>query len=573
MKLFPSLLVLTALVLTAFATPSAPAQAQQAPSVAFDWLEYSGSDPTDEFSTPSPDEYRNPIIQGFYPDPSIVRVGADYYLTNSTFGYFPGLPVFHSRDLVSWTQIGNAIDRPDQLKLGRGDMTKGPFAPAIQHRDDLFYIVNTCFKCEWNFVITAKDPAGPWSDPVWLPDLGGGIDPSIFFDEDTGRAWIVNNDIPPGGERYSGHRAIFLQEFDAKGLKTFGPRTVILDAGFKPEEKPGYVEGPHIFKRGDWYYLTAAQGGTGDGHRQVILRSRKVIGPYEPKADNPVLTQMDLPDRRLLPVTSLGHADFFSTPKGDWYAVFLGVRPYKQGNFNTGRETFLLPVTWKDDWPEILPARTVVPLRAKRPDLPKGSAPVPTSGPFTVRDEFDGTKLPLHYMMRRAPAERWFSVSGGKLVIRGRTEGLSTEGNPSFLARRLQHQQMSTTTLMDYSGLRRGDVAGLAIGQNEKFWMSVQVERTGNGARVTVRRRAGATDPAEGALLGSAPLRAGPARSIRLRIDGSGPDYSFLFAEPTGGWRILAEKVDGTILSSTVAGGFQGAVVGPFVTDGDAGKR
>ncbi len=561
------------LALAALAVPFTAAPAQKAPSAAFDWLEYSGSDPTDELSAPAPDQYRNPILQGFYPDPSIVRVGEDYYLTNSTFGYFSGLPVFHSRDLVNWTQIANAIDRPGQLRLGTGDMMNGPFAPAIQHRDGVFYIVNTCFKCGWNYVITSTNPAGPWSDPVWLPKLGEGIDPSIFFDEGTGRAWIVNNDIPPEGERYSGHRAIFLQEFDAKNLRTFGPRTVILDAGIKPAEEPGYVEGPHIFKRGDWYYLTAAEGGTGDGHRQVILRSRTVTGPYVAKPANPILTQMDLPAKRPFPVTSTGHADFFNTPKGDWYAVFLGVRPYKGGHFNTGRETFMLPVSWKDDWPEILPPRTVVPLTSRRPDLPRGSAPLPTNGPFTIRDDFAGNALPLHYVMRRMPTEQWFSVGGGKLVINGRAEGLSTEGNPSFLGRRLQHQQVSTTTLMDYAGLQQGDVGGLAIGQNEKFWMTVQVERTVEGARVAVRRRAGANDPVKGTLLGSAALPAGRTRPIRLRIDGSGGDYSFLFASQDGPWQIVAEKVDGTILSSSVAGGFQGAVVGPFVTDGGADQR
>ena len=545
------------------------AQAQDAPVATFDWLDYAGSDPTDELTQPGAGEYRNPIIQGFHPDPSIVRVGEDYYLTTSTFGYFPGLPVFHSRDLVNWTQIANAIDRPGQLDLGCGDMTKGPFAPAIAHHDGLFYIANTCFNCGWNYVVTAKDPAGPWSDPAWLPDLGGGIDPSLFFDEGTGRAWIVNNDVPPGGETYSGHRAIFLQEFDPKTLSTVGPRSVILDAGFRPEEQPGYVEGPHIFKRGDWYYLTAAEGGTGDDHRQIILRSRQVTGPYEKKPDNPILTQRDLPDARPYRITALGHADLFDTQGGDWWAVFLGVRPYKGGNFNTGRETFLLPVRWQDDWPVILPAGTNLPFRNTRPALPADTAPLPTSGPFTLRDEFDGSALPLHYMMRRAPAQQWYSLTGGRLAIQGQAAGLSNDGNPAFLGRRQQHQHMSTSTLMDYSALGAGDLGGLAIGQNEKFWMAVQVERTTQGDRVVVRRRAGADTPADGAILASADLTASTGDQLMLRIDAQGADYRFLFARPDGLWQVLAEKVDGTILSSTVAGGFQGAIVGPFVTDGD----
>ena len=164
---------------------AAPAEAAEtAPVAAFDWFEYRGSDPVDATLDPGADDYRNPILQGFYPDPSITRAGDDYYLVTSTFAFFPGIPVFRSRDLVSWTQIGNAIDRPDQLDFGRLGLSRGVFAPAIEHHDGLFYILNTCVDCGGNFIITTRDPAGPWSDPIWLPDLEGGIDPSLFFDED-----------------------------------------------------------------------------------------------------------------------------------------------------------------------------------------------------------------------------------------------------------------------------------------------------------------------------------------------------------------------------------------------------
>ena len=236
---------IAALLLASTTAAAAPAHASagdghDAPlEASFDWFEYEGSDPADARYAPGPGQFRNPVLKGFYPDPSVVRVGADYYLVNSTFGWFPGIPVFHSRDLVNWTQIGNAIDRADQLDFGRHDLVNGVFAPAIEYHDGLFYITNTCFPaCGGNFVLTARDPAGPWSDPAWLPDLAGGIDPSLFFDDD-GRAWIVNNDLPEGGkERYPGHRAIWLQEFDAKALRTIGPRRVLLDGGVVPAQKP-----------------------------------------------------------------------------------------------------------------------------------------------------------------------------------------------------------------------------------------------------------------------------------------------------------------------------------------------
>jgi xylan 1,4-beta-xylosidase len=189
-----STLTALALALLASSATAAPQTAQ------FSNFVYSGSDPSDAVKA-VPGQYRNPILQGFHPDPSVTRVGKDYYLVNSTFAWFPGLPVFHSTDLVHWEQIGNALDRPGMLDFKRLGLSRAVFAPAIEHHDGLFYILNTCVDCGGNFLITAKDPKGPWSDPVWLPQVGG-IDASIFFDEGDGRAWIVNNDNPPGPAEY-----------------------------------------------------------------------------------------------------------------------------------------------------------------------------------------------------------------------------------------------------------------------------------------------------------------------------------------------------------------------------------
>ena len=207
----------------------------------------------------TPQTIRNPILRGFNPDPSIVRVGDDYYIATSTFEWFPGVQIHHSRDLVHWRQIGNAIDRPDMIDFGKLGLSRGLFAPAIEHHNGTFYILNTCVDCGGNFVITAKDPRGPWSKPSWLPDLEGGIDPSLFFDED-GSAWIVNNGPPVGTPRYDGHRALWLQRFDPETLKTSGERFMLLDGGVRPETKPIWIEGPHLYKREGWYYLSDAEG-------------------------------------------------------------------------------------------------------------------------------------------------------------------------------------------------------------------------------------------------------------------------------------------------------------------------
>jgi alpha-N-arabinofuranosidase len=209
--------------------------AAPAPVARFAWFDYRGEDPVDRAVKAGPDEYRNPILQGFYPDPSIERVGDDYYLVNSTFSYFPGLPIFHSRDLVSWTQIGNAIDRPTQFDFKRIGLSRGIFAPDISYHAGRFYLAGTCVDCGGNFVMTAKRAAGPWSDPHW--NAIDGIDPSLFFDKD-GSAWILNNGPPTGQPEYDGHRAIWIQRFDAKTLKPFGERTLLVNGGVNFAEKP-----------------------------------------------------------------------------------------------------------------------------------------------------------------------------------------------------------------------------------------------------------------------------------------------------------------------------------------------
>ena len=320
-------------------------------TASFDWFEYTGNDPA-FVDPPGPDGYLNPVLSGFYPDPSVTRGPDGYYLVHSTFSYFPGIPVFQSKDLVHWKQIGNVIDRPGMLDFNGLGLSRGVFAPTIEYHDGIFYVANTCVDCGGNFIVTATDPAGPWSDPVWLPDVGG-IDPSLFF-EDDGSVWIMNNDEPPGGSTYDGHRAIWFRQVDPETFQSISEPVVLIDGGVRPEDKPIWIEGPHIYHVGDWYYLSAAEGGTAVGHSQVVLRSKKLTGPYEPYENNPILTQRHLPADRPNPITSVGHADLVQDAEGQWWATFLGVRPYAGDLYNTGRETFLMPVKWKDGWPVIL---------------------------------------------------------------------------------------------------------------------------------------------------------------------------------------------------------------------------
>jgi len=522
----------------------------------FDWVDYRN---VETGPAAGPGEYRNPIIAGYYPDPSVVRVGADFYLVNSSFSWFPGLPVWHSRDLVHWRQIGNAIDRKGQLDFTGLGMSRGTFAPDISHHDGLFYIVNTCVGCGGNFVITARDPKGPWSDPVWLKNVDG-IDPALFFDED-GSAWLVHNAGPKGTPRYNGHTAIWLTRFDPKTLQAVGEPQVIVDAGVDPSKNPIWIEGPHLFKKDGTYYLMAAEGGTAENHSEVIFRSDKVEGPYvpAPASVNPILTQRDLDPNRANPITSSGHADLVKTDKGDWWAVFLATRPYEGGLYNTGRETFLAPVKWADGWPTILPHATPIPTIAKAPDLPQGSAP-PTTGAFELRDEFAGQKLGPEWMMMRSPTTSWYRLEKGALVLAARNERLGDGKQPSFVARRQQNPEAVVTTALHFAPAE-GEEAGLAALQNDDYFLAVALTRTDGKLAVQVTRRDGPNDPAEGKVVARVPVAAG---ALELRVHARGGRYDFDYAVKPGQWLPVAHDVDGTNLSTAKAGGFVGTLIGPY---------
>ncbi|MES1156753.1 MAG: glycoside hydrolase family 43 protein [Alphaproteobacteria bacterium] len=541
-----------------------------APSVAtFDWFEYSGHDAV--FDNTPAGQYHNPILAGFYPDPSITRVGDDYYLVNSTFAYFPGIPIFHSRDLVNWTQIGNVIDRPSQLNFDGKAISLGVFAPMITHHGDLFYVINTCVVCGGNFVVTAHDPAGPWSDPVWLQF--DGIDPSLFFDDD-GKAYVVHNGPPVGTPRYEGHTAIWLQEFDPQKNEMVGQGQVIVDAGTHPERHPIWIEGPHLYKIHGYYYLMCAEGGTEARHSEVIFRSRRIGGPYVAYSGNPILTQRDLDPGRPNPITSTGHADLVQTQNAAWWAVFLGTRPYANGGatasrenfyFNTGRETFMAPVRWSHGWPVITSGNQALPYAHAAP-LPLGPAPAtPTTGNFTLRDEFDEAKLPPYWVFIRTPREQWYALNDGALTLRARNQSIGGLAQPSFIGRRQQHATASATTIVHFDPQSPHARAGLVAFQNDDFYYFLGVA-TENGQRVVeVRRRAGHTEDRDGVAVASAPLVS--AAPLALRIDARGGQYDFSYGPDSSHLTPLLQNADGTILSTRTAGGFVGAMFGMYAYD------
>lgn len=533
------------------------AQSAAAQSALFDHFRYGGRDAV--FEQPLPEgHFRNPILAGFHPDPSITRVGDRYYLVHSTFVWFPGIPVFESRDLVHWTQIGSVIDREGQLDFKGLGVSRGVFAPTIEHHDGTFYVFNTAVDNGGNFLVTATDPAGPWSDPIWLPGIDG-IDPSLYVDAD-GQAYVLNNGPPEGEPRYDGHRAIWMQAFDLKTNTPFGPRRVLIDGGVDPSTQPIWIEGPHIYRVDGWYYLVCAEGGTGPQHSQVVLRSREVWGPYMPYENNPILTQRDLDPARPHPITNAGHADLVQMDDGSWWATFLSSRTYGEVHYNTGRETFLLPVEWREGWPHILPEGRPIPSVLPAPKAMQGPASqAPFSGNFEWRDEFEGPQLDRAWLSLRGPSQGWASLKdqAGWLRLSAQSDRLQGSGRPAFLGRRQQHLgfeaelRVATPESTEIS-------AGLVAFQNEDHWYYLSLRRTDAGRRLQLQKRAA------GETRTVAEVELAEGEPLLLQVAGEDADYRFTYDLGEGPLPIGGVQ-DGRILSTDVAGGFVGAMLGPHV--------
>jgi alpha-N-arabinofuranosidase len=516
-------------------------------------------------AAPGADEYLNPIVAGFYPDPSFCRVGDDYYLVNSAFNYFPSIPIWHSKDLVHWTQIGNVIDRPSQFAMRGGPVQNGTYAPAIRFHDGTFYVVCTFVGGINNFYVTAKDPKGPWSEPVPLRDVGG-MDPSFFFDDD-GKCYIVNCDDPPQS-LYNGHRAIKIQEVDLDQKKTVGEKTVLVNGGTDIAKRPIWCEGPHLYKFTNTYYLMCAQGGTSTAHTEVIFKSDKLLGPYVPWDKNPILSAIGLPADRPNPVTCTGHGDLLQTQNGEWYAVFLGCQPYQAGFYNTGRQTFMLPVKWEDGWPVILPPKTPVPLTVKKPNLPADKAPaVPTTGNISFTDNFDSDTLAFRWFGLRGPVSKWYATSSAAraLFLEPRSDLLSGQGNPSFLAVRQQNDDFTCAVTLTAQPKTTNCVAGLVAFQNEGHYYAINVTiDSGHLTEISLERgsgRRGATAQPSPAVSQKLP---DAVSSIDLKIEGAGAITRCFYKIGKGEFTQLGEDLQSSFLSTDTAGGFQGVTLGMF---------
>ena len=488
--------------------------------------------------------YTNPVLTGFHPDPSICRVGGDFYLVTSSFEYFPGVPLFHSTDLVHWRQLGHVLTRPSQLDLLGAPASGGLFAPTIRHHDGRFYVTVTNVDAGGHLLVWADDPQGPWSDPVVVDQ--DGIDPSLFFDE--GRCYFTStvepDPAPPHPLEVDFVRGAQQCEIDpVSGERLTATRFLWAGTGGQ------YPEAPHLFRRGDLYYLVLAEGGTAHGHMVTVARSSSPWGPWEPCPRNPVLTHRSAPSR----VQSVGHADLVELADGTWWLVALGVRTVGGGYHTLGRETFLAPVVWDEDgWP-VVGADGRMPDVAQAPALP----PSPADDPVTL-DAFDGPALaPYWNTLRRPlpPEAADLTARPGALRLVG---GPHTTDDPLLVAllRRQQHHACTFAATLEFAP-GDGDEAGLVVRADEAHHVDLAVRAAGGGRVVELRQRVGPVR----AVLASGEV---PDGVLELRVDAEPESYRFSVRHADGVLEL--GTTSSRYVSTEVAGGFTGVYLGMYAS-------
>lgn len=531
----------------------------------FSNFSYQGNDKVYDVHPLKADEFYSPILQGCYPDPSITRKGDDYYLVCSSFAMFPGVPLFHSKDLVNWKQIGHVLDRETQLQLENCGISAGVYAPTIRYNsyNDTFYMITTQFSGGFgNIVVKSKDLAAGWSDPIKLQF--DGIDPSLFFDDD-GKAYVVNNDAPARGtELYNGHRVIKVWEYDLqKDCVIPGTDQIVVNGGVDITKKPIWIEAPHMYKKNGKYYLMCAEGGTGGWHSEVIFISDSPKGPFIPAPGNPILTQRYFSKNREYMVDWAGHADLVEGPDNKYYGVFLGVRPNEKNRVNTGRETFILPVDWSGVFPVF--ENGLIPLEPKL-RMPRGVENKTgkdgffPNGNFVIKESFQTAPLDFSWIALRGPREKFISLTKKGLKIIPFSTNLKEMKSTSTLFRRQQHMCFTASVVLDFIPKTMKDLAGITCYQNEHYHYLFGVTKQGDDCVLLLER----VERGKSTILASTKINM--KSPVTLRVEAKGDEYCFAYATTSGEYINMGGTVSGDILSTNVAGGFTGSLIGLYAT-------
>jgi alpha-N-arabinofuranosidase len=471
------------------------------------------------------------------PDPSICRAGDDFYLVTSTFEYFPGLPIYHSKDLVHWKLIGHALSRATNNPLMGCEASRGgQYAPTIRYHKGTFYVIGTNYGGEGSqgiSYVSAKDPAGPWSDPVWIGEWF--VDPSLEFINDT--AYYLSPD---------NKGSFLLGIIDLETGKFTEPLRKIAAGlgGSSPE-------GPHLYKVNDYYYLMSAEGGTGYQHREVIQRSRSPWGPYEPSPHNPVLSNMNHPEH---PFQAIGHADLVQLKDGSWWAVSLGIRP-RNGRFqHLGRETFLAPVAWDaNGWPKTGTTGVV-----------QEEYPIPKLPPHPwekepVRDDFSSATLNLQWNFIRNPYANWsLTEKPGYLRLKGSAINFTEKSSPAFVGRRQTAFDVIASAKVGFTPVADNEEAGLVVRADDKNHYDLLITRQ-EGKRVVMLRKCLKNE------IASVHYTAIPDGDLILRISATDREYKF-WIQPEGAQPELLGTATTRDVSNEAVGGFTGVYIGMYAS-------
>lgn len=484
--------------------------------------------------------YQNPVIKGFYPDPSVTRVGENYYLVTSSFEYFPGVPVFVSKDLINWKKIGHCLSRNSQVNLNQVRSSGGIYAPTLRFHEGTYYMTTTNVSHDGNFIVHTQDPFSDWSDPILVDQ--GGIDPSLFFENN--KVYYTSNRIDnqhPNG--------IYMSEIDISTGKRLSDIQLIWEG-----TGGRYPEAPHIYKKDGYYYLMIAEGGTEYGHMVTIARSKDIWGPYESNPDNPILTHRDVTTQSDL-IQGTGHGDLIQAHDGSWWMAFLAFRAVDGKYHHLGRETFLAPVTWNEEgWP-VVNKKGTISLNMDAETLPLQPWPEEL-----VRDGFDDVTLDLDWNFLRNPDPASWSLTDrrGWLRLNGKAITLNDQASPTFIGQRQKDFLFEASTAVDFVPTKPDEEAGLTVFMNHHHHYDLAVTRTDTLKSLQLKYRIGSMTHIEKSFPIESPI-------TYLKVEGTPKLYYFYYSDDGDNWEKVAE-MDTRYLSSEVAGGFTGVYLGLYAT-------